>query len=572
MLRPRSLVAALLPLVFAAVSLHAGDLRLPLPKRSKYTPVQALNRDGVKAVQKHQYERAKKIFYKAYLIDPDDPFTLNNLGYMAEIEGDADRARRFYGLAAELGSDAIIDKANNEQLEGKPVSAVAGLAKDKGIKINRLNNQAIALLEKDRAPEADLVLQRALTIDARNPFTLNNLGYAKEKEGEIEAAYQFYSAAADQGSDEKVEVALDKDWRGRGISEVARENARKLNRRMRNGGDMESRVAMLNLRGVSALNRNDRRAGREFIEKAFKLAPTDAFTLNNMGYLAEMDDDRETADFYYERAREASQRNARVAVATRKEVEGQKIGEVADLTDQQVEARMAAAQEARRRQGGPVQLLRRDNTPIVEPAKPAHEPPREQVSNEDGEILLPARPADSMVAQPAPNQPANSRDGLLQPLPEDEQPTTVRESEHDGGIIMPLPDNQQPGTRPSQQQPAVQEGPHNGGMIMPLPDNQQPGEKPQPQSQPTPETVQPANPSQTQAPPKKEYNGGLLLPLPDAQQPTNAMGSQPQAQQGPVQPTAPPPSPKKISDLDQKKPAAKPQPKGPQPKRITDEN
>ena len=58
----------------------AGDLRIPIPTRSKPTPVQQLNREGVKAVEKRQYDKAKKLFYRAYLLDPDDPFTLNNLG------------------------------------------------------------------------------------------------------------------------------------------------------------------------------------------------------------------------------------------------------------------------------------------------------------------------------------------------------------------------------------------------------------------------------------------------------------------------------------------------------------
>jgi Flp pilus assembly protein TadD len=620
MFRPRSLVAALSLFILASMCAFAGDLRIPLPKRSKYTPVQALNRDGVKAVERHQYDRAKKLFYKAYLIDPNDPFTLNNLGYMAELEGDADRARRFYGLAAELGSDAVIDKANNQQLEGKPVSSVAGQAEDKGIKVNRLNNQAITLLQKDRAPEADLILQKALTVDPQNAFTLNNLGYAKEKEGEIDAAYQFYTAAANRGSDAKVEVALDKDWRGRGISDVARDNARKLNRRLRDGGDRENQVAMLNLRGVSALNRNDRRAGRDFIEKAFKLSPTDAFTLNNMGYLAELDGDRETAEFYYEQAREANQRNAKIAIATRKEVEGRKIGEVADLTDQTVEQRMADAQAARQRMGGPVQLKRRDNTAVIEPDKPVYEPPKQRVSNENGELQLPARPADTMVTQPSPSQPAG---GLAMPLPDNEQPATVKEGDrdggmimplpddqqpgsqpnaqpqqkegqHDGGMIMPLPDNQQPGTAPSQQnQPAIQEGPRNNGVMMPLPDNQQPGAQPtQPQTtQPTPQTAQPAAPPQAQTPAPQNQKPGLLLPLPDSQQPPNAVGSSPSATQSttgattsspapqsngttnqqPVQ-AAPPAPPKKISDMDQKKPApTTTQPNGSAPKKITDQ-
>jgi len=520
MVRPRSLVGACFLFLFAAATLHAGDLRIPLPKRSKYTPVQALNRDGVKAVERHQYDKAKKLFYKAYLIDPNDPFTLNNLGYMAEIEGDSDRARRFYALSAELGSDAIIDKSNNDQLIGKPVSTVAGRAEDKGIKITRLNNEAIALLQKDRAPEADLVLQKALTVDSQNPFTLNNLGYTKEKEGEVDAAYQFYSAAASRNSQDKVEVAIDKNWRGRAISDVARDNARKLNRRMRDVNDTESRVALLNLRGVSAMNRNDRHAGREFIQQAFKLAPDDAFTLNNMGYLAEMDGDKETADFYYERAREANRNNARIAIATRKEVEGKKIGDVASVTDQLVESQMEAARLQRQQQGGPVVLMRRDKTAVVEPAKPAVEPRRERVSNENGELLLPPRQRDTMIATPAasgtigapagaatttqPAQPQAERPsgGLLMPLPEEEQPTTVKEGQRDGGMIMPLPDDQQPGAQPSgpigQPQPA--EGQHEGGMIMPLPDDQQPQSQ-EPQSQTTPPLPQTQTAPAVAAPP-----------------------------------------------------------------------
>ena len=80
---------------------HAADLRIKIPKRSKPTPVQKLNQDGVKAVQKHDYEKAKRLFYKAYLVDPNDPFTLNNLGYIAELEGEIERAQRYYALAAE---------------------------------------------------------------------------------------------------------------------------------------------------------------------------------------------------------------------------------------------------------------------------------------------------------------------------------------------------------------------------------------------------------------------------------------------------------------------------------------
>src|SRR5262249_31881034 len=98
---------------------YGGDFKIRLPKGSKLTPVQELNRDGVKALRKHQQEKAKRLFYKAYLLDPDDPFTLNNLGYISELEGDADRALRYYELSSQSHSQAVIDEASRPALKGK---------------------------------------------------------------------------------------------------------------------------------------------------------------------------------------------------------------------------------------------------------------------------------------------------------------------------------------------------------------------------------------------------------------------------------------------------------------------
>jgi tetratricopeptide (TPR) repeat protein len=187
---------------------------------------------------------------------------------------------------------------------------------------------------KDRAPEADLVLQKALALDSKNPFTMNNLGFAREKEGEFQDAMKYYNTAAASGSNEPVVVTLNRDWRGKPISEVASENARKLQRLISRTEDTRSQVARLNLRGVSAINRNEKRKAREYFEHAYKLDESNAFTLNNMGYLAELDGDRETADYYYAKAREADLKDARVTVATRRDAEGQKVGEVADVNGQ----------------------------------------------------------------------------------------------------------------------------------------------------------------------------------------------------------------------------------------------
>ncbi len=373
---------------FICLSMLAGsaygkdaELRLHFPKKSKPTPVQKYNRDGVSAIEKHDYKKAKQLFYKAYLLDPNDPFTLNNLGYVSELEGDVDRAQRFYELAQEQNSEAVVDKASNDEAKGRSVASVAGHAEQGGIQTNVMNVQALGLLNQDRAPEADMLLQKALKLDPKNPFTLNNLGYTKEKEGELDAALSYYSAAAAINSQEPIIVTAKSSWRGKPISEIALDNAKKVRKALRTAETTQAKVARLNLRGVSALNRNDRKAARQDFEEAYKLAPDDAFTLNNMGYVAEMDGDRETADFYYARAKDAERKSAKVTVATRRDAEGKRVLDVADNNDAKVEARLQAQVQQRRSQGGPVVLKRRDNTVVNDqrrPAKPEQEQPQEQ--------------------------------------------------------------------------------------------------------------------------------------------------------------------------------------------------
>lgn len=364
------------------VSVQAQQFHIPLPKKSKYTPVQQLNRDGVKALQKHNLDKAKRYFYRAYLIDPNDPFTLNNLGYLAELEGDLDRAQRYYDQAEANTSDALVERSTRPQDIGKPVDKIAGRTAEGPMKVNQLNSEAVRLLNQDRAPEADLILQKALKMEPENPFSLNNMGFAKEKEGELEDAIGYYSKAAQTGSREQVIVTLNKDWRGRPISEVARQNADKARRELAHSSGVEDQVARLNLRGVSAMNRNDRATARKDFQQAYKLDPTNSFTINNMGYLAELEGDKETASSYYEQAERARRAHERVAVATRPEAEGKPVGAVAGQSNDLVDSEMAAIAQARRRGGTPPVLRTRDNRAVIDNSRPS--------SNTTPDILPPA--------------------------------------------------------------------------------------------------------------------------------------------------------------------------------------
>src|ERR1044071_5875978 len=103
----------------------AAGLRITIPKHTEATPVQKLNRQGVKEIKKHHLRKAERLFYRAYLIDPDDPFTLNNLGYISELQGKVERAQRYYELAAkENNSETVIAEATARQFEGKKLSDI----------------------------------------------------------------------------------------------------------------------------------------------------------------------------------------------------------------------------------------------------------------------------------------------------------------------------------------------------------------------------------------------------------------------------------------------------------------
>jgi Flp pilus assembly protein TadD len=52
------------------------------------------------------------------------------------------------------------------------------------------------------------------------------------------------------------------------------------------GRTQTHRSPALNLRGVSALNHNDPQSAQKFFNDAYKLDPSNAFTLNNIGYVA----------------------------------------------------------------------------------------------------------------------------------------------------------------------------------------------------------------------------------------------------------------------------------------------
>jgi Flp pilus assembly protein TadD len=378
-------IAVITALIVSAPHGWAGDvLTIRIPRHSELTPVQRLNREGVDAVKKHQFDKAAALFYKAYLFDPADPFTLNNLGYVSELHGDLERAHKFYSLASIQGSNANIDHSSAKRLEGKAMLYALKDLQDGPMFVNRMNVEALSLLSQNRGSEALALLRRALSVDPRNPFTLNNLGVAYEATGEYEKALKAYEKAAASNSSETATITLDPQWRGKQVSAVAAESARQLDERIRKLGAAKTNATMLTVRGVSAANENNWLAAKQDFLNAYSLDPSSSFSLNNRGYVAEMDGDLETAEFFYEKARKAGDADARVGLATQRVAEGKKLIAVAADSDHQVDGELERYSSERHRETGPIELTPRDDStdgdaaPQSETPSPASAPPAAQ--------------------------------------------------------------------------------------------------------------------------------------------------------------------------------------------------
>ena len=359
---------------------------ITIPVRGQFTPVQRLNREGVEAVKKRQFDKAESLFYKAYLYDPADPFTLNNLGYIAELKGQIDRAQKFYALASQQGSNANIDLSNVKRLEGQPMLIALGTLQDLPMRVNRMNVDAMRLLSEDRGFEAIALLRKTLQLDPRNPFTLNNFGVAEESIGDNASALNYYRMASNSHSEDVVAVTADQSWSGKPVSDMAAANAARLEGQQQKAGLNASQAAEFNLKGVLAANQNDWGTAKQDFMHAYSLDPSNAFSLNNRGYVAEMDGDLESAEFFYDKAQKAADSNSRVGLASRPIAEGTSLQVVALSSNSKVDSALEKYSQQRRRETGPIELTPRGSagagnstvTPgqrVTPSAPPAAHPP-----------------------------------------------------------------------------------------------------------------------------------------------------------------------------------------------------
>lgn len=81
---------------------------------------------GVYEENQNQWDAARQDFLRAYNLDPNGAFSLNNRAYIAEREGDLETAQFYYGKAWKANDANLrVGLATNRAAEGKMLSNVA---------------------------------------------------------------------------------------------------------------------------------------------------------------------------------------------------------------------------------------------------------------------------------------------------------------------------------------------------------------------------------------------------------------------------------------------------------------
>jgi tetratricopeptide (TPR) repeat protein len=302
------------------------------------------------------------------------------------LEGQLDRASKFYKLAAEQGSNANIDVSSVKDLQGQPMQAAFTGLQDAPMRVNRLNLEAVNLLSEGRNSEATGLLQQALSLAPRDAFTLNNLGAADEATGDLGGAMKYYTAAAGARSSDVVAVTQNRSWQGKSVSEMAAANVMRLEGQSQENGSSEIQVFLLSQQGVFAANENDWSTAKRDFMQAYALDPSSAFSLNNRGYVAERDGDLESAQFFYQKAGLAYGAGLPVGLATSPSVKGQALSRVATESRTQVDGALDVYSRERRGQPGSIELTPRGAAATGESTAPESTGPSQQPSSPDAPL------------------------------------------------------------------------------------------------------------------------------------------------------------------------------------------
>lgn len=139
-------------------------------------------------------------------LDPQNAFTLNNLGVASEVTGDFNGALRYYRQAAARDSSEPAAVTLDQSWRGRSISAMAEASARRlerrlrstganGERAMMLTIHGVLAANQNQWTAAREDFLRAYSLDPTSAFTMNNRGWVAERDGDLETAQYFYGKA-----------------------------------------------------------------------------------------------------------------------------------------------------------------------------------------------------------------------------------------------------------------------------------------------------------------------------------------------------------------------------------------
>jgi Flp pilus assembly protein TadD len=198
--------------------------------------INRINTYAIQLISQNRGFEAETVLQQLLPLDPNNPFTLNNLAVAEESIGDLEDALTHYDAAAGTRSMLPVIVSLKVSSRGKPISVLAAnsaavlrvrmAAMDiHQIRANMHAVRGVTELNKNDFATARKEFEESFSADPESAFALNNLGYLAEKDGDLETAMSYYARAqrAPDASD-PVGMASQAVARGQHLATVARES------------------------------------------------------------------------------------------------------------------------------------------------------------------------------------------------------------------------------------------------------------------------------------------------------------------------------------------------------------
>ena len=169
--------------------------------------VNRMNVDAMDLLSRDRGFEAVALLRETSALDPQNPFTLNNLGVAEETIGDYSSALKYYTAAAESHSSEPVVVTLGSFMErkirephGRGERETAGRAAAERSTPPRNSPSCLTFAEYSRpirmiGSQREQDFLRAYSLDPASAFSLNNRGYVAERDGDLEIGQFFYEKA-----------------------------------------------------------------------------------------------------------------------------------------------------------------------------------------------------------------------------------------------------------------------------------------------------------------------------------------------------------------------------------------